>query len=555
MAGQDSAMDVSGGQAVLEVENLSYRYGGGATYATRDYSDPKLIDISCSFPAGCRVLVAGANGAGKSTLMSILGGKKMVDRNQCKLFGKPVFHDSSVNKDRMYCGDWWRTDFFFNITVGELIGESRIATERVQKLIDIMQINTTWRINAISDGQRRRCQLLECLAEEKKVYILDEITTDLDLFAREGLLRFLCEESEQKGATIFYATHIFDHLADWATDILFFSKARIAKSCRMADLTEYHDMVAKGVKVPLYKLIRDWVFQEYDAVVPMSLPDSTQIVTEIDAPTLETNHLTYSYAGGRPQLEDVTFSFSRGARILVVGANGAGKSTLLSILGGKRMVKRGLAAIRGKDCFNDPGASMEVMYCGDWWRTAFFMNLQIGDLLGEAVKTTRCQHLSEVLQVNMEWKINALSDGQRRRCQLLEVLSTPRSVYLMDEITSDLDIFAREGILNFLKYECEHRGATIFYCTHIFDHLEGWATQLLHLSQGRVVKSCAMDQVTEYDELIASNNSTPLYSLVRKWVYAEYGETDAQPWRKADTSLDGRIPNLGLAGPYQTTCG
>ena len=35
----------------------------------------------------------------------------------------------------------------------------------------------------------------------------------------------------------------------------------------------------------------------------------------------------------------------------------------------------------------------------------------------------------------------------------------------MDEITSDLDLFAREGILNFLRCETELRGATIFYCT------------------------------------------------------------------------------------------
>merc|ERR1719181_1307409 len=113
--------------------------------------------------------------------------------------------------------------------MAELIGENRLASSRVQELIDIMQINLSWRINAISDGQRRRVQLLECLAEQKQVYVLDEITTDLDLFAREGLLDFLRRETEEKGATIFYATHIFDALADWATHVLFFSKAKIAK--------------------------------------------------------------------------------------------------------------------------------------------------------------------------------------------------------------------------------------------------------------------------------------------------------------------------------------
>merc|ERR1712027_257235 len=97
-----------------------------------------------------------------------------------------------------------------------------------------------------------------------------------------------------------------------------------------------------------------------------------------------------------------------------------------------------------------------------------------------------------ILQVSFDWLINDLSDGQRRRCQLLEILSEPRAVYLMDEITSDLDIYAREGILGFLKAESEVRGATIFYCTHIFDHLEGWASHLLHMSKGQVVKSCDM---------------------------------------------------------------
>merc|ERR1712054_112172 len=102
------------------------------------------------------------------------------------------------------------------------------------------------------------------------------------------------------------------------------------------------------------------------------------------------------------------------------------------------------------------------------------MNLTVAQLLGEEVSSTpRVVHLAEVLQIDMNWKINEISDGQRRRCQLLEVLSVPRSVYLMDEITSDLDLYAREGILRFLYTECEERGATIFYCTHIFDHLEG----------------------------------------------------------------------------------
>jgi len=545
----------------LLVKNLSYCYGGGATYHTRTMSEPKLIDVNCAFEKGSRVIVAGANGAGKSTLLSIVGGKKMIPRGHCEVLGKETFHDSSLNAQRMYCGDWWRTNFFFNLTVSDLIGEKRLASPRVQELIDIMQINLSWRINAISDGQRRRIQLLECLAEEKEVYVLDEITTDLDLYAREGLLGFLRKETEEKGATVIYATHIFDSLADWATHVVYFSKARIAKCCRIEDLKEYQDLVSKGTRCPLYTLMKEWVFCEYPAPAGYdTLGSDVPMAPEPQGPTLEVTNLTFSYAQGLPpSLKDMSFAFNRGSRILVVGANGACKSTVMSILGGKRMIPRGFARILGKDCFNDPSVAKDVVYCGDWWNTQFFIDTTIADLLGQNnAKTARCRHLAEVLQVDLNWKINSISDGQRRRCQLLDILVPHRPVYLMDEITSDLDIFAREGILSFLKSESEVRGCTIFYCTHIFDHLEGWASHMLHLSKGQVVRACAMDEIEEYSKLCEEGSLNPLYSLVRGWMYAEYdGSAGAKPWRAVDekSMIDGRVPNLGLAGPFQTISG
>merc|ERR1711865_487837 len=427
----------------------------------------------------------------------------------------------------------------------------------VQELIDVLQVNLSWRINAISDGQRRRIQLLECLAEEKEVYVLDEITTDLDLYAREGLLDFLKKETEQKGATILYATHIFDSLADWATHVVFFSKAKMVTCCRIEDLEEYNTMVSKGVRCPLYTLMKNWVWPEYAAPVPYTLCADAPMAPTPQGATLEVTNLTFAYAAGlSPCLKDMSFSFNRGARILVVGANGACKSTVMSILGGKRMIPRGFAKILEKDCFNDPSIARDVMYCGDWWNTQFFMNTTIADLLGEnAIKTARCQHLADVLQVDINWKINNISDGQRRRCQLLEILVPYRPVYLMDEITSDLDIFAREGILAFLKAESELRGCTIFYCTHIFDHLEGWASHMLHLSKGEVARACAFDEIKEYTDLCEKGCLTPLYSLFRGWMYAEYDkDAGAQPWRDMDAKslVDGRVPNLGLAGPFQT---
>ena len=49
---------------------------------------------------------------------------------------------------------------------------------------------------------------------------MDEITVDLDVLARADLLSFLLSECKDRGATIIYATHIFDGLETWPSHIV-----------------------------------------------------------------------------------------------------------------------------------------------------------------------------------------------------------------------------------------------------------------------------------------------------------------------------------------------
>lgn len=44
-----------------------------------------------------------------------------------------------------------------------------------------------------------------------------------------------------------------------------------------------------------------------------------------------------------------------------------------------------------------------------------------------------------------------LSDGQRRRVQIFLQLLRPSEILLLDEITTDLDVLARQDFLQFLK--------------------------------------------------------------------------------------------------------
>jgi CCR4-NOT complex subunit CAF16 len=83
--------------------------------------------------------------------------------------------------------------------------------------------------------------------------------------------------------------------------------------------------------------------------------------------------------------------------------------------------------------------------------------------------------------------MHEVSDGERRRVQIVSGLMAPWEMLLLDEVTVDLDVLVRQRLLNFLVEECETRGATILYATHIFDGLDAFPTHLCHIQLGTTI--------------------------------------------------------------------
>ena len=106
--------------------------------------------------------------------------------------------------------------------------------------------------------------------------------------------------------------------------------------------------------------------------------------------------------------------------------------------------------------------------------------------VGGDVYPDRRDELVGILDIDISWRMHAVSDGERRRVQLAMGLLRPWSVLLLDEVTVDLDLLSRSEFLSFLKRETESRDCTIVYATHIFDNLAGWPSHLVHMHLGKV---------------------------------------------------------------------
>jgi CCR4-NOT complex subunit CAF16 len=230
------------------------------------------------------------------------------------------------------------------------------------------------------------------------------------------------------------------------------------------------------------------------------------------SPAIEVRDLHFAYRGDpREVLAGVSLSIAAGRRVLVIGANGAGKTTLLRVIAGKHMVDPVTVRVLGTSAFHDPSLVARLELLGG--RFPFEVDLRVAEILERQrdVDPARRARLIDVLGVDLDWHMHAVSDGQRRRVQLLLGLLRPRDLLLLDEITTDLDLIARQDLLSFLREESEQRGTTLLYATHIFDTLERWATDILYLVAGKVVVYAPIEQIAELA-------SQPLVSVIEAWL-------------------------------------
>lgn len=235
---------------MIDIRGLSFRYRAGDVEVLRDLR----LDVG----EGSRCLVIGANGAGKTTLLRVLAGKHMVAEETVRVLGRAAFHDTTLAADVEYMGGTFPFDV--DLEVRELLERrTGVDRERRERLIELLGVDLGWRMHAISDGQRRRVQLLLGLLEPSALLLLDEITTDLDLLARQDLLAFLREESEERNVTILYATHILDRLDLWATHIIYMSEGRVALNRPLHEIEELDELRAAGAPAPLVDLVLRWL--------------------------------------------------------------------------------------------------------------------------------------------------------------------------------------------------------------------------------------------------------------------------------------------------------
>jgi ABC-type multidrug transport system ATPase subunit len=119
-----------------------------------------------------------------------------------------------------------------------------------------------------------------------KLCVIDEFAADLDIFSRKRLFDYFTDQCAKYGASVVYATHIFDQADDWASHITFMQLNKVLSPVyALKDYAPYQEVLARTgaerAMCPMYVLVHEELERQYRAHSAL-FTDTNQCITDIN---------------------------------------------------------------------------------------------------------------------------------------------------------------------------------------------------------------------------------------------------------------------------------
>lgn len=190
---------------MVEVLHLQKKYGRKVI----------LEDINFRAECGERIGIVGKNGCGKSTLMRILSGIMKPDDGEILYFGENALSRKKVF--RKYCGYVPQE----NPLIEELSVKDNLRLwgnyngEMTEKLTELLNLQDMMKmpVEKLSGGMKRRVSIACALMNMPPIILMDEPTTALDLYYKEGIHKWM-ESYQKMNGIIIMTTHDEQEIMD-----------------------------------------------------------------------------------------------------------------------------------------------------------------------------------------------------------------------------------------------------------------------------------------------------------------------------------------------------
>jgi ABC-2 type transport system ATP-binding protein len=220
---------------------------------------------------------------------------------------------------------------------------------------------------------------------------------------------------------------------------------------------------------------------------------------------LEARSLT-KYYGAVPALRDASFIARPGQILGYLGPNGSGKSTTVRMLVGLMEPSNGEVLWKGQSIFTDlPAFRKQLGYVPE--EPFLYTHLTapeylrlVGGLRGleDAILDQKIERFLDLFGLGDDRysTLSAYSKGMRQKVQLASALLHNPELIVLDEPFSGLDVSTGLMLRSVIK-SLANEGRTILMSSHVIEVVEQLCTDVVILSDGRVVAHDRVDRLRE----------------------------------------------------------
>ncbi|WP_258278965.1 ATP-binding cassette domain-containing protein [Paenibacillus sp. SC116] len=225
--------------------------------------------LNVEFPNGCVTAIVGVNGSGKSTMLSMMIGLAHPDQ------GNIYFGQQIVDADHDY--EWKQRIGYLPEqpnSEDDYKTPDQLATvyaywyknwdwQIYQTLMAKYEIPPRTRLNKMSKGMRRKCELIMILSYRPDVLLLDEPSSGLDPVSWRYVMEDLQKFMDDGERTIIIATHIIDEVRRLADYIMFLHRGQLVQFVEKDELfdawKEYWFNISEAVQLKGAPGIKDTI--------------------------------------------------------------------------------------------------------------------------------------------------------------------------------------------------------------------------------------------------------------------------------------------------------
>jgi ABC-type bacteriocin/lantibiotic exporter with double-glycine peptidase domain len=231
--------------------------------------------------------------------------------------------------------------------------------------------------------------------------------------------------------------------------------------------------------------------------------------------------ISFSYPNAKSMaLDSISLTIKEGESIGIIGSSGSGKTTLVDLLLGFLISQKGTVFFNGvplSDCLREWSRNVaylpqEVFLVDDTLKRNIALGVSDSEIsekrIEQSIHKARLQNLVSNMPQGIETIIGErgarLSGGQRQRIALARAFYHERSILVMDESTSALDLETEKEIIREIErlkgsmtiIVIAHRESTLKYCDRIYE-----------MSKGHIIGEFKCDEIMKSKNLSNSNLS------------------------------------------------